>query len=140
MSTVPSAPLASLPAEGFLEQLWYVSIESYFSAPDELRPGREPVGAQKLVLARNRDQAIRKTLEVLRAELRDGVGPYWDQVEANAQITARVVTLEELVVTLHLPGGGGSMPWNKPIELSLPEDVARFRLAACLVPVESIDG
>lgn len=128
-------PVASTPTPDG-EFVWRVTFSSRISTVD----GPSDIGSQTYVLGRNRTDAITKARPILMQKVVEAQGPLTAQAEANAQLTAEVVMLEDLVVAAwpsdQSRSGGIVVRTLREISLGVREDNRRYRLGVCLVPVE----
>lgn len=109
------------------EILWWVTFRGSYYDNDPRGPSTRTVGKTVHVLARDHAEAIQKSAPWL-AEAKD-------QSDDVGDITAGVVTLEELVVCKRVQKVGFYGNDLSPITLTDPRDAQRYGLAVCLVPV-----
>ena len=116
------------------EMLWMVHYMSSYYDDDDRMPGQVPVDCRVLVLAKNRAEALTKAEPDLAGARRES------GKDAKVRLEVTVVTLEDLIAARD-SSDDGRMGWSsatelEPVTLSHPDDVKRYRLAVCLVPVE----
>ena len=115
------------------EMLWCVHFQTSYYDDDPRMPGNVPVNTRVYVLAKGRDEAIRKA-EPDIAKARAQGDP-----DADKRTEATIVTLEDLIPARDSSQDGNGS-WYLTSKLSavklLPDDAKRYRLAVCLVPVE----
>lgn len=106
------------------EMLWRVQYKSSWYDSDPRGSGNVPVGAIAFVLARSREEALTKANSLpafctARRQKDKGVGE---------EIEAHIATLEELI-----PSEKRGL---REVKLDHPDDMTRYRLAVCLVPIK----
>ena len=116
------------------ELLWCVHYMSSYYDDDPRMPGTVPIDSRLFVLAKNREEALKK----VEAEINKARRKKDKNVEESIKVT--VVTIEDLIPARNSRGDGrlGLISGNSLSEVRLccPEDFRRYRLAVCLVPVE----
>lgn len=113
------------------EQLWLVQLSGSYFDNDPRGPGTNPVDIRIWVIARSHSGALRKA----DARIQDFKQSYHYVKDFN--VVAYPVPLETLKVARDASNDGRmgyfSTSRLSGIELSLPEDQTRFRLAVCLI-------
>lgn len=115
------------------EMLWQVHYKSSYYDKDSRFPGLTPVDERIYVLAKTYDEALKKA-SPLFADARKQ-----RDEDSGEEIEVTIVTLESLIPARN-SSNDGRLGWSStvtlsPIKLSSPEDVSRYYLAVCLVPV-----
>lgn len=115
------------------EMLWCVHYKSSYFDSDPRMPSTVPVDSRSYVLAKSRDEAIKKAgPEIAKARKQSDKG-------VEEVIEATVVALENLIPARD-SSNEGRLGWTstdrlRVVQLSCDEDRRRYRLAVCLVPV-----
>lgn len=116
------------------EMFWMVHYKSSRYDNDSRWPTTDPVDSRSYVLAKTREEAIKKAEpDIKKARQQSDKG-------AGEEIVASIVTLESLVPARN-SADDGRLGWTSNSRLSVVQltsqsDTKRYRLAVCLVPVE----
>ena len=131
----------SLPGEGTNLQLWEVHYKSKYYDDDIRMPSDVPVDERFYVLESRRDKALEKARSAVLEKISGKFsGNYLKEVKENENIEANIVSLENLVVARNSKEDGRlgfhSTQSLKEVQLSLNEDLKKYKLGVCLIPLD----
>ena len=116
------------------EMLWCVHFASSYYDNDSRMPGTTPVDCRVFVLAKTREEAIKKAApEIKKADHRS-------DKSADKSIEATVVAIENLIPCRNC-SDDGRLGWNSTskfaqVTLFSPVDRKRYRLGVALIPID----
>lgn len=125
---------AHTPAEGNF--LWEAHYKSEYYDGD----GISPVDERMYVLAPNYNEAVNKSKKTLMSRISKEYSGIREKLKSNEKIEVNFVALENLVAARDSSNDGRigfySTQKLKEVQLSLEDDLKKYRLGVCLIPIE----